>query len=85
MEINITAIPIERGKNEATKIQIALKEDNLEDGAIVQCAYYDADNNLLKIVDIIIAGSEYSSYVNSGRSNATVKNFVLTEQNLEEA
>jgi len=85
MEINITAIPIERGKNEATKIQIALKEDNLEDGAIVQCAYYDADNNLLKIVDIIIAGSEYSSYVNSGRSNATVKNFVLANQDLEEA
>ena len=85
MEINIIAIPIERGKNEATKIQIALKEDNLEDSAIVQCAYYDADNNLLKIVDIIIAGSEYSSYVNSSRSNANVKNFVLANQDLEEA
>ena len=85
MEIHITPIPIERGKNEATKIQIALKEDNLEDSAIMQCAYYDADNNLLKIVDIIIAGSEYSSYVNSGRSNATVKNYVLTVQDLKEA
>ena len=52
MEINITPIPIERGKNEATKIQIALKDDNLEDSATVQCAYYDADNNLLKIVHL---------------------------------
>lgn len=85
MEINIIATPIERGKNEATKIQIALKEDNLEDSAIVQCAYYDADNNLLKIVDIAITGNEYSSYVNSGRSNATVKNYVLTVQDLKEA
>lgn len=85
MQINITAIPIERGKNEATKIQIALKEDNLEDSAIVQCAYYDADNNLLKIVDIIIAGNDYSSYVNNGRSNATVKKYVLTVQDLKEA
>ena len=85
MEINITPIPIERGKNEATKIQIALKEDNLEDSATLQCAYYDADGNLLKIVNIAITGNEYSSYVNSGRSNGTIKNYVLTEQDLEEA
>lgn len=85
MEINITPIPIERGKNEATKIQIAINDDNLEGSAIVQCAYYDADDNLLKIVDIIITGSEYCSYVNSGRSNATIINFVLANQDLEEA
>ena len=85
MEINITTIPIERGKNEATKIQIAINNDNLEDSATLQCAYYDADGNLLKIVNIAITGSEYSSYVNSGRSNATVKNFVLANQDLEEA
>jgi len=36
-------------------------------------------------VNIAIAGNDYSSYVNSGRNNGTIKNYVLTEQDLEEA
>jgi len=85
MKINITPLFIERGKAEAASVQLSISNDNLDNLANVQCAYYDAEDLLLKIEQVALAEADYTAYVAANRSNEYLKTFVLNILDLEEA
>lgn len=84
MKINITPLFIERGKPEATSVQLSISNDNLDNSAMLQVAYYDSEDLLLKIEQVALTDEDYLSYTAANRSNEYLKTFVLNSLDLEE-
>ena len=85
MKINITPLFIERGKPEATSVQLSISNDNLDNAAaMIQVAYYDSEDLLLKIEQVALTDGDYTGYTAANRSNEYLKTFVLNTLDLEE-
>jgi len=84
MKINITPLFIERGKTEATSVQLSISNDNLDNAAMIQVAYYDSEDLLLKIEQVALTDGNYTGYTAANHSNEYLKTFVLNSLDLEE-
>jgi len=84
MKINITPLFIERGKAEATNVQLSISNDNLDNSAMLQVAYYDSEDLLLKIEQVALTDGNYTGYTAANRSNEYLKTFVLNSLDLKE-
>lgn len=84
MKVNIKSLFIERGKTEATSVQLSISNDNLDNSAMLQVAYYDSEDLLLKIEQVALTDEDYTGYTAANRSNEYLKTFVLNSLDLEE-
>ena len=84
MKVNIKSLFIERGKTGATSVQLSISNDNLDNSAMLQVAYYDSEDLLLKIEQVALTDEDYTGYTAANRSNEYLKTFVLNSLDLEE-